>query len=104
VKRQGRPNALRGKTLAGFSQLGRIPKPSANNVCMRLQPRKWRPTMIAAKSSFPDCTKLGHTPVDGLHSNENEGDKAAKISLTFSSIGVKTHSFFDSFPRLPGWL
>ena len=36
--------------------------------------------------------------MEGLYSTENKPDTSAIILLTYVAGGVKTHSFFDSFP------
>jgi hypothetical protein len=51
-----------------------------------------------AGGKFRDCTKYGQVPVDELHLIENREDTVAFFRLTSATGGVKTQSFFDSFP------
>ncbi len=52
-----------------------------------------------AGKRISNCTKFWQSPVDGLHSIENKRDRVAIFVLTSARRGVKTHSFFDKFPR-----
>ena len=56
--------------------------------------------LTSRKRAGTDCTKLRQLPVDELHSTENREDRVAIILLTSAGKSVKTHSFFDKFPKL----
>src|SRR4030095_2353624 len=60
-------------------------------------------TCSKSKCSQPDCTKSWHRLVNGLHSIDAAADKCAVFCLTVKIEGVKTHSFFDTFPSFSGW-
>ena len=49
------------------------------------------------------CTKNRQGLVNRLHSVDFRGDKDAHFSLTIKIEGVKTISFFDTFPSFSGW-
>jgi hypothetical protein len=52
---------------------------------------------------MPACTKIGHAPVDGLHSIENPCTYKPVISIDDFYRGSTTGLFFDSFLSFSGW-
>src|SRR5215468_4530340 len=62
-----------------------------------------RKTCAQSKSMGADCTKIRQRLVNGLHSIDSARDINACFCLTVKIEGVKTHSFFDTFPSFSGW-
>ena len=52
---------------------------------------------------IPAAQSVLHPVVNGLHSIEEQADRAAYFSLTQKTGGVQRQSFFDSFPSFSGW-
>jgi hypothetical protein len=99
AKNSNQPNVAPDKVLAKILTIQLHPGAGLGGGVVLIEAASIAHENASAGKRISNCTKFWQPPVDGLHSTENKRDRIAIFILTSATGGVKTHSFFDKFPR-----